>query len=118
MRISPKQIMVKKFVKTRPSVLGKFCETCNHLVILEFMYYIPERSGYYCRECYSTKEELYDDVYLRETTASDIWLKNERKRVRTTLNNIINGINLLPDGEVSPSVHTIIMRYSIEAGLS
>lgn len=115
MRTSPKQLMVHKYIKTRPSILGKLCETCNHLIRLEIMYFA--RSKYYCKKCYNSKEEVYDDVYINEVTAHDIWLRNERKQVRAVISNIVNDIESLPDGEVSPSVHTIIMRHSIEASV-
>lgn len=118
MKVSPKDIMVKKHIGTRPVILGKFCQSCNHLVRLELMYTSHNHSRHYCKDCYDSKEKVYDDVFANNLTAHDIWLRKEREKVRTILHDIIHDISSLPDGEVSPSVHTIVMRHSIGAGLN
>lgn len=116
MRISPKQLMVRKHVKVTFSIFGKFCSSCNHLVYFEKMYKADGK--YYCTTCYKSREEVYDDVFLRRVTAKDVWRRNEMKKMQKTLRDIIEDVAALPDGEVSPSVHSIIMRQSIQLGLN
>lgn len=118
MRISPKELMVKKHIKTAfPLFFGKICSSCNHLVKFEKMYCLKDRSQHFCTTCYKNKEEVYDDVFVKEVTAHDIIVRNERKALTKVLENIVSDISELPDGEVSPSVHSVVMRHSISLGL-
>jgi len=118
MRTSPKEIMVQQHIGVRPVIMGKFCQSCSHLVRFELMYTSHNNTRHYCKSCYSAKEKVYDDVFANNLTAHDIWLRNERAKVRSILHDIIHDIGSLPDGEVSPSVHTIVMKHSIGASLN
>ncbi len=118
MRISPKELMVKKHIKiTFPLFFGKICNSCNHLVNFEKMYCLKDRSQHFCTTCYKSKEEVYDDIFVKEITAHDIILRNERKALTKVLENIALDISELPDGEVSPSVHSVVIKHSISLGL-
>lgn len=118
MRISPKQLMVKEHVKTTFTFfVGRFCSSCAHLVKFEKMYCLKDKSHHYCTTCYKSKEEVYDDVFIKKVTANDIVIRNERKKLVKVLENLTSDITDLPDGEVSPSVHSIVMRHSISLGL-
>jgi len=119
MRISPKQLMVKAHVgHTLAFFKGKFCKCCDHLVKFERMYTLKDREDHhYCTTCYKSREEVYDDVFVKEVTAQDIVIRNEKRALNKTLENVISDIHELPDGEVSPSVHSVVMKHSISLGL-
>lgn len=115
MRISPKQLLVDKTVSRRYAfVFGKICSTCNHLVKMERMFYIKSKGEYFCTHCHDSKESVYDDYFPEQVTAEDIIRRQEKKRVRLALVNLSSEVAELPDGEVSPMIHSIIAKHMIE----
>ena len=120
MKFSPKQLLVRKYVKTKMIWHGTFCHACHYRVIFETMYKVTglgkkrRGSAYFCWDCCHTKEEAFDLIFPKKVTAQDIIIRNEKVKVRQILHDLIDDLNSLPDGEVSPSVHNAILRYSLK----
>lgn len=120
MKFSSKELLIKKHVQTKIAWHGTFCAACNHLVWLETMYKVVglgrSKCGYrhYCWDCCQSKEEAFDIVFPTQVTAQDIIMRREKAKVRYLLRNLINDVHALPDGEVSPSVASAILRYSLK----
>lgn len=118
MRISPKEILVRNFIRKPFLFKGQFCSACNHYLRFERAYMVVNKNEFHCTSCSKSAENVYDRVFLEgKVTAQDVINKNERRQARKVLRQIIDDISSLPDGEVSPSVQTIILKHQISESL-
>lgn len=114
MRLSPRQLVVKNFVKHK-FVWKEFCGVCNHLVRCEFMFKVRKLKGfvYVCHHCCSSKCNAFSCVHPKRITARDVIDATERRKANQRLLDLISDVNKLPDGEVSPSVYSVIIKHSL-----
>lgn len=110
MKFSPKQLLINNKVSTKMVWLGQFCKVCNHKVYFETMHKIGK--DFYCMDCCPTKESTFDVAFPNPITPHDIIVKQEREKARRTLYELLEEIDGLPDGEVSPSVYNVLLKYS------
>lgn len=123
MRKTPKQIAVKHAVYKRFLFRPYACHVCHDMLWLEMFYFVRGGQLKYniCTQCADTKEEAYDLVVKYKITANDICKNNEIKKLQAEIDanrnykqmieSITRDIIELPDGEVSPSVYSVIVRY-------
>lgn len=79
----------------------------------------------FCSKCVSSKEDAFDLTFKYEVNAQDIVSRNQERylrrekdrwfneaiRARESEQNIVYEVLQLPDGEVSPSVHSILVKH-------
>jgi len=119
MRFSLKEVLVSKHVKTKMTWRGTFCFMCGHKIWFETMYKVASNRSqcefkYFCWDCCQSKEEAFDSIFPKQLTAQEIVDRKEKKKAWETLNNLLDDISNLPDGEVSPSVASVLLQYSTD----
>jgi len=112
MKFSPKQMLIKKHVKTCSAWTYKICAVCHHHILFETMYKVGD--SFYCMDCCQSKEKAFDATFPQQVTPADIIIKQEKEKVKATLFNLLDDIQKLKDGEVSPSVMSVLLKHSPE----
>ena len=110
MKFSPKQLLVREHTKSKMVWFGQFCKACNHKVMFETMFVVD--GVFYCMDCCPTKESAFDASFPKTLTPSDIILRRDREKVRQIIHDLLDDIDNLKDGEVSPSVYSVLLKYS------
>ena len=108
MKFSPKQMLIRKHVKKSMAWRFRVCECCGNYIIFETMYKV--KGSFYCWSCCRTKEEAFDLAFPKKVSAYDLAIRQEKRNARKTISDLLEDIHALPDGEVSPSVMSVLLK--------
>jgi hypothetical protein len=121
MRMTAKNVAINSVVKNRFIFRPHQCNLCKDLVFFEFVFKVKEQAGVYCKRCVSNKEDVYNLTITYNLTAADIIQNNENRKLikeisvyktyKDAIESITKEVMALPDGEVSPSVYSVIVKY-------
>ena len=106
------------------------CSRCGDHILWEPMYVVPPvnmpdgsfnaQCETYCRQCCKSREQAWDLAVTHQTTARTLAIRAEARAMaqqqlsdaKTVTQRIIEDIMELPDGNVSPCVHSVLVKHT------
>jgi hypothetical protein len=110
MKYTPKQLLVRRHVKITTPFRKKMCSHCGNYVWLEIMWRVGDK--FYCVDCCTSKEKAFDLAFPQHITANDIAIRNDMEEAQKVFQKLMDDINSLNDGDVSPAVMNIILKHT------
>lgn len=108
MRFSPKEVLVWRHTNVYIPVIPKVCDHCGYTIWLGKMFRVGKKY-HYCTHCCKTREEAFDLAFPQKITPQDIVMRREKEKIKNTFLDLVKDISSLPDGEVSPTIQSILL---------